>query len=113
MKWCALLSRVQLRATGDSRHILSFVARQKINVCSVTCDTINSFDTKMTSIELLQDEPIIASDAFIMYQYQYQYSANNKKKNGDGSSTLYINKDRHVEHLCHLAEWVVSLWRNV
>ena len=30
-------------ATGDSRHILSFVARQKINMCSVTCDTINSF----------------------------------------------------------------------
>ena len=93
-------------ATGDSRHILSFVARQKINVCSVTCDTINSFHTKMTSIELSQDELIIASAAFITYQYSA-----NQKENGDGSSTLYINKDKHVGHLCHLAEWVVR--RNV
>ena len=60
---------------------------------------INSFHTKMTSIELLLDELIIASAAFIMYQY-----SENQKENGDGSSTLYINKDRHVGHLCHLAE---------
>ena len=51
----------------------------------------------MTSIELLQDELIIASAAFIMYQYSA-----NQKENGDGSSTLYINKDRRVGHLCHI-----------
>ena len=107
VKPCSV-TRDRRHATRDSRHILSFVARQKINVCSVTCDTINSFHTKMTSIELLLDELIIASAAFIMYQY-----SENQKENGDGSSTLYINKDRHVGHLCHLAEWVVSLWRNV
>ena len=104
VKPCSV-TRDRRHATGDSRHILSVVARQKINVCSVTCDTINSFHTKMTSIELLQDELIIASAAFIMYQYSA-----NQKENGDGSSTLYINKDRHVGHLCHLAEWVVSLF---
>ena len=66
-------------ATGDSRHILSPVARQKINLCSVTCDTINSFHTKMTSIELFQDELVIASAAFIIPRH-YTSTAQIKKK---------------------------------
>ena len=35
----------------------------------------------------------------------YQYSAN-QKENGDGSSTLYINKDRHVGHLYMSPCWM-------
>ena len=76
LKPCSV-TRDRRHATSDSRHILSHVARQKMNVCSVTCDTINSFHTKMTSIELLQDELIIASAAFII---PVRYSAKQKWK---------------------------------
>ena len=83
-------------ATDDSRHILSPVVWEKINVCSVTCDTINSFHTKMTSIELLQDELIIASAAFIIPS---QRKSKGKRRWRFHSNFFYINQDRHVGHL--------------
>ena len=78
LKPCSV-TRDRRHATGDSRHILSPAARQKINVCSVTCNTINSFHTKMTSIELLQDELAIASAAFIIPRH-YTSTAQIKNK---------------------------------
>ena len=78
------VTRDRRHATGDSRHILSPVARHKINVCWVTCDTINSFHTLMASIELLK---INLSLHLRPSLYQYG-TAQNKKENGDGVSTL-------------------------
>ena len=80
-------------ATGDSRYILSPVARQKMNVCSVTCDTINSFHTKMTSIELLQDELIIASAAFII---PVRYSTKQKWKRRCSFHSLTLHRWRQT-----------------